>query len=415
MRRPYRGPGIIPLKNAEAKMVARWRHLLFACGLYSWCTVPILSSPVSAQPAPQRAGGAAEIRFGAIEPPVVAQRDITVRAAVSNQQPEEKALECSGIIWSGTSLLLSSDRHGHVLFTCPIDLERMEIGMPTPHVVIENEQELLDDAECLTLHRDKNGELVVYVLCSLSNDPDELPLPKRRHMLRLLVRDRERFAVANPRVLNVGRIRDLVNGYFESAGIAPYRTFNAGFVGPEKNTYRWGNVEGLCFAPDGRRLLLGLRNPLLAGRALVAVVEDIDRTFAMSDPDQLRITDLFDLDLGERGISDLCWDPLTQGYLMTAAKSNGPKLDKNQAFPPNTLDSALFWWTGHKQDAPVLCATFPDMKVEAVCRLGSTRYLAVGSDEGDVSEGRPQQKQSVITILYFTGIETGSTDGTRER
>jgi hypothetical protein len=396
-------------------MVARWRHLLFACGLSSWCVVSVLPPNALAQQSPRRAKVVPEIRFGVVEPPVVAQRDITVRAAVSNQQPEEKALECSGMAWIGGSLLLSSDRHGHVLFTCPIDLQHMAIGMPTPHVVIENEQELLNDPECLTTYRNGSGELVVFVLCSLSNDPDELPLPKRRHMLRLLMRDPGRLAVAHRRVMNVGTLRDLINGYFEAAGIAPYRTFNASFVGNDKNTYRWGNVEGMCLAPDGRRLLLGLRNPLLADHALVAVAEDIDRTFTMDTPDRLEITDLFDLDLGARGISDLCWDPLSQGYLITAAKSNGPKLDKNQAFPPNTLDSALFWWTGHKQDEPTLCATFPDMKVEAVCRLGSTRYIAVGSDEGDVSEGRPQQKQSVVTILYFTGIETETDDGTRRR
>ena len=389
-------------------MVARWRHLLFACGFSSWCLTSILSADVQAPSSPQRAGPVPRIRFGVIEPPVVAQRDITVRAPVSNQQPEEMPLECSGMIWIDDAMLLSSDRHGHVLFTCPIDLEHMAIGLPTPHVVIENEQELLDDAECLTIHREATGELALLVLCSLSNDPDELPLPKRRHMLRVILRDPEHFAIAKPRVLNVGEIRTLINSYFETAGVVPYHTFNAGFVGADKNTYRWGNVEGLSFAPDGRHLLLGLRNPLLAGRAIVAVVEGIDLTFATNDPSQLRITDLFDLNLGARGISDLCWDPLTLGYLITAAKSNGPKLDSDQAFPPNTLDSALFWWSGDKRDAPVLCATFPDMKVEAVCRLGSTHYIAIGSDEGDVSEGRPQQKQSVVTILYFTGIATGS-------
>ena len=393
-------------------MVARWRHLLFACG-FSWYVVSISLPHAGVQAALRQGRPVPEIRFGAIEPPVVAQRDITVRAAVSNQQPEEKALECSGMAWIGEALLLSSDRHGHVLFTCPIDVQHMAIGIPAPHVVIENEQELLNDAECLTVQGDGGGESIVYVLCSLSNDPDELPLPKRRHMLRLVLRDPGPFATAPPHVLNVGALRDLINGYFERAGITPYRTFNAGFVGADKNTYRWGNVEGLCFTPDERRLLLGLRNPLLAGRALMAVVEDVERAFRADDPDELRVTDLFTLDLGARGISDLCWDPLTQGYLMTAAKSNGPKLDKNQAFPPNTLDSALFWWTGDKRDEPVLCATFPDMKVEAVCRLGTTRYIAVGSDEGDVSEGRPQQKQSVVTILYFTGIETGTSDGAR--
>jgi hypothetical protein len=44
------------------------------------------------------------------------------------------------------------------------------------------------------------------------------------------------------------------------------------------------------------------------------------------------------------------------------------------------------------------------MTVEAVCRLGPTRFIAVGTDEGDISEGRVQQ-QSVITIMYFTGID----------
>lgn len=389
-------------------MVAQWRHRLFACGLAFSCAVPLLTAPVSGRPVP-------EIHFGVIEPPVVAQRDITVRAPVDNQQPEEKALECSGMAWLGQSLLLSSDRHGHVLFTCPIDLERMVIGMPVPHVVIENEQELLNDPESLTLQRTTGGEVAVFVLCSLSNDPDELPLPKRRHLLRLVVRDPEHFAGAQQSVVNVGGLRDQINRCFEAAGITPYRTFNAGFVGADKNTYRWGNVEGMCFTPDGRRLLLGLRNPLLAGDALIAVVEDSARTFSLTDPDTLRITDLFDLNLGGRGISDLCWDPVTLGFLVTAAKSNGPKLDENQAFPPNTLDSALFWWTGDKRDEPVLCATFPDMKIEAVCRLRSTRYIAVGSDEGDVSEGRPLQKQSVLTILYFTGIDRGTGDGARRR
>ena len=52
------------------------------------------------------------------------------------------------------------------------------------------------------------------------------------------------------------------------------------------------------------------------------------------------------------------------------------------------------------------------MKIEAICRLGDTGFIAVGSDEGDVSEGR-EQRQSVLTILYFTGLveARASTDG----
>jgi len=44
----------------------------------------------------------------------------------------------------------------------------------------------------------------------------------------------------------------------------------------------------------------------------------------------------------------------------------------------------------------------PDMKIEAVCRLGQSRFIAVGSDEGDVSEGRAA-RQSILTIIDFPG------------
>lgn len=374
---------------------------------------------VAFAPAQQRTGQAdtvAEIHFGFVEPPVVAQRDITVEAPVSAQATEVKALECSGMAWADGRLILASDRHGLMLFTCPIDLQQMTIGTPSPRVVIGNEQELLDDAECLVIRADpdvhRDREQVVYVMCSLSNDADELPLPKRRHMLRLALRDLDPARVARPVVLSADRVRNLINDHFETVGIEPYRTFHPNFAGSDKNTYRWGNVEGMCFTPDGSRLLLGMRNPLLGSHALMAVVVGVEEAFDTRDASNLNLVDLFAIDLGDRGVSDLCWDPLTRGYLITAARSNGPKLSKDQPFPPNTLDSALFWWGGHKQDRPILFARFPDMKVEAVCRLGETPFIAVASDEGDVSEGRPQQQQSVITVMYFTGISIGSRDGT---
>ncbi len=404
--------GVSGSHNAKASMLARFEHVLwmqcfFLLGMMAACATAAPTPPSFA-----RAEPVAEIYFGVVEPPVVAQEDITVCAPVSAQATEAKPLECSGMVWAGDQLILASDRHGLTLFTCPIDLKQMIIGTPTPQMVIGNEQELLDDAECLAVRRDHSHELVVYVMCSLSNDPDELPLPKRRHMLRLPLRELDPAWVAHPVVISAGRVRNLINERFEAVGIEPYRTFNADFSGADKNTYRWGNVEGMCFTPDGRRLLLGMRNPLLGSCALIASVTGIDDAFDARDAKRIRLTDLFAIDLGDRGISDLAWDPVTQGYLIIAAKSNGPKLNKDQPFPPNTLDSVLFWWSGHKQDAPILFARFPDMKIEAVCRLGRTPFIAVGSDEGDISEGRPQQQQSVVTVLYFTGLKIGDRDAT---
>jgi len=352
-----------------------------------------------------------EIYFGIIEPPVVGQHDITVRAATSNQQLEEKALECSSFAWVEGNLLISSDRHNHLVFLCPVDMESMTVGKPVPHVLIRNEQEVVEDIESMTIGRDGSGRMFVYMMSSLSNDPAALPLPKRRHAMRFRLRGVEPFSYRRPVVLKAGVLRDSINVYFKDVGIEPYYTFDASYPGEDKNTYRWGNVEGMCFTPDGETLLLGMRNPLCAGRAIVAAVTGMPEAFDGDDPNTMKIEDLFTLNLGRRGISDLCWDPLTKGYLITAAKSNGPKESEDQPFPPNTLDSALFWWSGRKTEEPVLFAKLPDMKIEAICRLGTSDFIAVGSDEGDVSEGRVWQQQSIVTVIYFTGIKLGNNNG----
>jgi hypothetical protein len=346
-----------------------------------------------------------EIHFGIVEPPVVAQSDITVRAPTSNQQLQPKPLECSGLLWVDGQLLILSDRHNHMLFSCSLDLQQMIIGVPQPHVIIKNEQLLIEDAECLTIKRSPSGGHIVYVLSSLSNDRTELPLPKRRHMLRFKLTKTKPFTFRNPLIIDAGILRDDIDAYFDAAGTIHYRAYYPDFTSPDKNTYRWGNVEGITFTPNGSNLLCAMRNPLHAEKAVLFVIKGLDEAFQAQNPQLLQLTDIFTLDLGNRGISDLCWDPLTKGYIIAAAKSSGPKLSQDQPYPPNTLDCALFWWSGRKIEKPVLFAKFPDMKVEAVCRLGPTCFIAIGSDEADLSEGRVLQQQSLLTIMYFTGIE----------
>jgi len=361
-------------------------------------------SPAVRAAAPPPAVPVWEIRFGLIDPPVVAQQDITVRAPVSNQSPDPKPLECSGLAWFDGALLITSDRHGHLLFSCPIDLETLTIGVPRPHVVVRNEQNLLDDAECLALRPRPDAAPRLYVFCSLSNAPEALPLPKRNHRLRFTLKQLDPWTANRPAVIDAGLIRETLNRHFQTGGVKPYYTFNTNFASPDKNTYRWGNLEGITFIPDTPHLLCGLRNPLYRDAALLFVIRDVDELFAAPTTNLSPLIDIFTLDLGRRGVSDLAWDPLTKGYLIAAAQSNGPKLTKDQPFPPNTLDSALFWWSGRKNDPPHLFAQVPDMKIEALCRLGTSRYIAICSDEGDVSEGRPERQQSVLTIIDFTGF-----------
>ncbi|MHC4150847.1 MAG: hypothetical protein ACYSSP_01940 [Planctomycetota bacterium] len=365
----------------------------------------LLAFPSHAQEDIPQAKKVAEIRFGIVEPPVIAQKDITVRAPTSNQQLEPKPLECSGLEWVDGQLVILSDRHDHMVFLCPIDLQQMTISEPKPYVIIKNEQLLLRDAECLTIKRSPSGGHMVYVLCSLSNDRTELPLPKRRHMLRFQLTKIQPFSYRNQLVVDAGTLRDDINAYFEAAGTKPYRAFYSDSTSPDKNTYRWGNIEGITFTPEGSALLCAMRNPLHNNKAILVVIKGIDESFMALNPEHLQIKDIFTLNLDSRGISDISWDPLTKGYIIAAAKSSGPKLSQDQPYPPNTLDCALFWWSGRKNEDPVLFAECPDMKVEAICRLGPTPYIAIGSDEADLSEGRTLQQQSLLTIMYFTGIE----------
>jgi hypothetical protein len=346
-----------------------------------------------------------EIRFGIIDPPVVAQKDITVRAPTSNQQLEPKPLECSGLAWVDEQLIILSDRHDHSIFTCPLDLQQMTIGKLQHHVIIKNEQLLLRDAECMAIKRSPSGGNMAYILCSLSNDRTELPLPKRRHMLRFHLLKTDPFTFRNQLVINADPIRNNVNAYFEAAGTKPYRAFYSDFSEQDKNTYRWGNIEGMTFTPDGSALLCAMRNPLHDDKAILFVIKGLDESFLAMNPENLQIVDIFTIDLGSRGISDIAWDPVTKGYVIAAAKSSGPKISQDQPYPPNTLDCALFWWSGRKSEKPVLFAKCPDMKIEAICRLGSNYYIALGSDEADLSEGRTLQQQSILTIMYFTGIQ----------
>lgn len=340
-----------------------------------------------------------DIYFGYIEPPVVAQKDITVSAPTSNQQTEARPLECSSLAWLDGYLIIASDRHEHLLFTCSVDLNTLEFGPAVHSILIHNEQYLLKDVESMTILQ-KNESALMYMMCSLSNAPNAQPLPGRRQLLCCNVTRMSPFQADHCNVLSMETLRRQLETCFRTIRAQPYSTYDADL---DKNTYRWGNVEGITFTPDEKYLLCGIRNPLYDGAAMVCAVSGMSHSAQSLQQESLKITDLFLLDLQERGISDLTWDPVTQGYLITAAKSNGPRLDPDRPFPPNSLDSALFWWSGYKKDQPVLVARIPDMTIEAVCRLGLSRYIVLGSDEGDVSEGRTA-RQSVLTVLEFTGI-----------
>jgi hypothetical protein len=287
---------------------------------------------------------------------------------------------------------MPSDRHSHAVF--PMDVVvtdgAVSLGLPTAQTIIEREGLLLLDAECITVR----GELAAgaarhathaYVFCSMSNEPTGARRPMREHAARILLDPSTPEGVQTASVISLESVRDELNVHFEALGVEPYSAFNSD---RGENTLRWGSIEGLAWTPSGQQLLCGMRTPLAGADAMLFALESVDAAFDSNDGSLLRVVDLFRLDLGGRGVSDLAWDPVTDGYLITAARSNGPRESPNQPYPLANVDSALFWWSGRKQDAPWLVALLPDMNIDAVCRIGETSLVALGSDEGDVSEER---------------------------
>jgi len=360
-------------------------------------------------PLPHRADRVHPIRFGVVDPPIVRQIDITVEAPTSNQRREPQPLECSGLVYLSTGegkgrLIIASDRHEHLLFAADADPDRLTISEPEPTVLVENERELLADIESLTWREHASGVRFVYAICSLSNDPQGLPRPARRRMVRIAVDDEGQLLPGTAMALRVDHLRHALNEKFLQHNVTPYTAYSTDAPGGPGNTYRWGNVEGLAFSADGRFLLCGMRNPTIDGQAILFVVRGVDKAFEMVDPLRIHLRDAITLDLGGRGISDLAWDPLTEGYLITAAMSNGPKLDDDQPYPPDQLNGAIYWWSGRRNEQPIMFAAVDNMLPEAICRVGDSSLIAIGTDEGDVSEGRPQ-RQSRLILMHFAGLD----------
>ena len=153
------------------------------------------------------------------------------------------------------------------------------------------------------------------------------------------------------------------------------------------------NIEGLAATPKGA-LLIGFRNPLPEGKALLATLSNPNGVLG---GEKALFADPVLLDLGGLGIRSL--ERLNTNLLILAGPAEGSK-DKT---PP----SALYRWSGQFGEAPVRLRTFGPMdggpvNPEGLFVEGNT--LVVLSDDGNLKrdgkscEDRPKAKQSFREI-----------------
>lgn len=150
------------------------------------------------------------------------------------------------------------------------------------------------------------------------------------------------------------------------------------------------NIEGLAATADGR-LLIGLRNPLVAGRALLV---PLDNPEAVVNGQAARIGTPILLDLGGRGVRSI--ERMAPATLVVAGA------------PDDSGGFALYRWSGRADDAAVLVkeTDFGSLRPEALFELPMSNLMQILSDDGGVETGGVACKDRPAAARSFRSLTT---------
>jgi hypothetical protein len=222
----------------------------------------------------------------------------------------------------------------------------------------------LDDLEGLAL--DSAGNL--YAVTSHSRDGDGDEKKSRDKLVR--------FRIEGERVKAQKVVKAL-----KPALVAAHPVLAAAAAIRDVKAEGGLNIEALEISPDQQRLLIGFRSPLLAGRAIIATLENPAAIFASDAAPRISAT-LQTLDLGGHGIRSLSYVPALDGYLVIS----GPVAREVVQFQ-------LWFWSGQADD-PARRVSVPGLAgfehaegVSPAVIDGQPRIIIV-SDDGSRDEGR---------------------------
>ncbi len=148
-------------------------------------------------------------------------------------------------------------------------------------------------------------------------------------------------------------------------------------LGPKKAGL---NIEALAVAPNRGGLLIGFRNPLVQGKALILNLKNPDALLSNSGA-RARFSRPVYIDLGGLGLRSMSYDPVRKGFFIIA----GPKKNRGPF--------KLFRWNGMHDPSPVFVRELPHAKrsyPEALLIHG--HQLQVLNDEGRRKIGKRKCK-----------------------
>ncbi len=142
------------------------------------------------------------------------------------------------------------------------------------------------------------------------------------------------------------------------------------------------NIEALEFSPDRQHLMIGLRSPLDAGQALVAVIKNPSTMFEPGTAPDVA-PDLIRLELGGHGLRGMSWIPSLQGYLLIS----GPVAKEQTQF-------RLWFWSGQSDAKPQRAEVeglpgFEHAEGVTPAIIDGKPHIVIVSDDGSREEGRP--------------------------
>lgn len=238
---------------------------------------------------------------------------------------------------------------------------RLPLNIATP--AVGGEPWRLNDLEGVAV--DRNG--YVYAITSHSRDSDGEEESSRERIVRFRV-DKNSLTAAK------------VAGRLKAALTARHPALAAAARIREVKALGGLNIEGLAMGRAQDTLLLGFRSPLLAGRAIIAEIENPTAVFDSAAEPRVG-AELVTLDLAGNGIRGMCHIPFLAGYLIIG----GPVARQ-------AVEFQLWFWDGAASSPArrVTVAGLPGFAhAEGVspARIGGEDGVIIVSDDGDRKAG----------------------------
>jgi hypothetical protein len=197
---------------------------------------------------------------------------------------------------------------------------------------------------------------LVYWLGSMSNNSSFLDRPNRNRLFAVTLSGNGSAA----QLKNAGSYAGLKQQLLSWGDAHGYDFTKSAAVGQNPKVTDGFNIEGMVFGPDNSTLYIGFRSPLVPAsqrsHAIIAPITHFEKWFNRGSPGgQPVIGNPIELNLSGRGIRDII-RLANDTYIIVAGSCGGE------------LVPAIYSWSGHAADAPVLINSFAinGMNIEAV-------------------------------------------------